>query len=278
MEEVEIPEFLSSEFIQNVASNPDVMKIAFDDENEDADLVVKGGHFKISDISKISKLKLVLCDVKIEVKNSKCTDDICKKNTESCDHKTDENSKSSCTESTHHKTHTSECSSTDKETKLLFNIDRNNNNEATYFGKIDENKLHQGKYDQMEEIKKSLEEAKKSRVEIENLEKELNKKNKSLKVSEELLRHEQEKKIVIQARIDQISKMLNHSHKSFESRLIDLYKKEMTTLKNNLSTKTKQIKEIEKSLNEKQDSTEAIKKEINKKTTKLFENLFNYNI
>lgn len=277
MEEVEIPEFLSSEFIQNVASNPDVMKIALDDENEDADLVVKGGHFKISDISRLSKLKLVLCDVKIEVKNSTCTDDICKKNTESCDHKTDENSKSSSTENTHHKTDNSDCSSTDKERKLLFNIDRSNN-EATYFGKIDENKLYEEQHNQIEEIKKSLEEAKKSRVEIENLEKELNKKNKSLKVSEELLRHEQEKKIVIQAKIEEISKMLNHSHKSFESRLIDLYKKEMTTLKNNLSTKTKQIKEIEKSLKEKQESTEVIKKEINKKTTKLFENLFNYNI
>lgn len=273
MEELEIPEFLSSEFIQNVASNADIMKLVLDNENED--LIVKDGHFKVNDISKLSKLKLVLCDVKIQINNSECMESICK-DTDSTQHKTSKTSGYRCTDSSHHNTYFNsryKNKGTDRKPKLLFDIDGKDTNKNMYIGK-------QGKtsFDEIEGIKELLKQTKKSKVEIENLERELYKKNKTLKISQKLLRHEQKKKIAIQSKIEAISTILNHSHKSLENRLTALYKKEMTTLKNNLNIKDTQIKEIEKSLNENEQTVEKLRKIINKKTDKLFENLFNYNI
>lgn len=130
MEELEIPEFLSSEFIQHAASNADIMKLVLDNENDG--LVVRDGHFKVNDISKLSKLKLVLCDVKIEINNSECMENkygITDTTSQQCN----KSSEYSCTESNHHSNHnSSKYKSSDKKPKLLFDIDGKGTNKNIY--------------------------------------------------------------------------------------------------------------------------------------------------
>lgn len=264
-----MPEFLSSEFIQQLASNTDIMKLILDNENDT--LIVKDGYFKLNDLSKLSKLKLVLCDVKIEMNNSKCIEDKCR-NTDTTSQKTNKSSEYICREDNNHSTHKNSRSKYNNK-KLLFDIDRKDISQNTYIGK--QEKIS---FNKIEEIKKLLKEIKNSKIEIENLEKELYKKNKSVNVSERLLRHQQKKKIAIQSKIETISSILSHSHKSFENKLVNSYKKEITTLKNDLNKKNMQIKKIEKFLSKNEEDIETLKKIINKKNDKLFQNLFNYNI
>lgn len=72
MDEVKIPNILSPEAIEALNANSDSLKFIF--EPEDGEIICEGGKCCIKDCSKIDRVKFVLCDVKIDVKNAECND------------------------------------------------------------------------------------------------------------------------------------------------------------------------------------------------------------